>query len=134
LYDGANAEIYDTVFHSNTANSVSNSQIVPRNLLETFVPIPGGPHTFFLQMSSTPSIWLGLRQNLVQTVSLGLRFHLHYFSAPSELFLRKELSQIFALIPGGPHATSRVGLFMLLVMQMSRSTPAHSSATAPPTV
>jgi hypothetical protein len=58
LYGSANAEIYDTVFHSNTANSVSNSQILPRNLLEIFVPIPGGGHaTFSMEGQFGNMIW-----------------------------------------------------------------------------
>jgi hypothetical protein len=48
-----------------------------------------------------------------------------------ERFLPKELSQIFAPIPGGPHATSRVVLFMLY-MPMWRSMTAPSRATVPP--
>ena len=44
------------------------------------------------------------------------------------LSTHREISQIFALIPGAGHATSRVELF-LLSNQMSRSTPAFSRAT-----
>ena len=43
---------------------------------------------------------------------VSFSFHLHYFSAPSDRFLREELSQIFALIPGGAHTTCRAELFM----------------------
>jgi hypothetical protein len=59
------------------------------------------------------------------------QFFLYCFSAPSENFLPKELSQKFTPIPGGGHATSRVELFMLMVqLSMSRSTQAFSRATA----
>jgi hypothetical protein len=34
---------------------------------------------------------------------------MHNFSAPSEQFLRKEISQIFAPIPGGGHPTQQGG-------------------------
>jgi hypothetical protein len=36
---------------------------------------------------------------------VSVSFHLHYFSAPAEQFLRKELSQNFAPIPGGEQGT-----------------------------
>jgi hypothetical protein len=42
------------------------------------------------------------------SVSLRFSFRLHYFSAPSEHFLPKELSQIFAPIPGGSHEKNRI--------------------------
>jgi hypothetical protein len=57
-----------------------------------------------------------------------LRFHLHYFSAPSKQFLPKELPQFFAPIPGGPHATCRVAL-LKSKMAISRFMTPHSRAT-----
>ena len=83
-----------------------------------------------LQSVVTSATLLRSRQNLVQLVSMHIGFNLHYFSSPSDHFLPKELSQIFAPIPGGGHATSRAELFMLRMVQMSRSTPALSRATA----
>jgi hypothetical protein len=76
------------------------------------------------------SILFGSSQILAQGVSLGLSFHLHYFSAPPEHFLEKELSEIFAPIPGGGHATFRAELFWSQDQQWSRSTRAFSRATA----
>jgi hypothetical protein len=35
----------------------------------------------------------------------AVSFHLHHFSAPAEHFLGKELSEVFAQIPGGGHGT-----------------------------
>jgi hypothetical protein len=49
---------------------------------------------------------LGFGSTTQGYVSLLFSFHLHYFSAPSEHFLPKELSQIFTPIPGAPHGTS----------------------------
>jgi hypothetical protein len=49
---------------------------------------------------------------------VSVSFLLHYFSAPSEHFLPKELSQNFARIPGAGHATSRAEQFTPLVVQM----------------
>jgi hypothetical protein len=61
--------------------------------------------------ATASSILDGLPRNMVQAVSLDIRFHLHHFSILSKNFLPKELSQIFAQIPGGGiHAISRVGL------------------------
>jgi hypothetical protein len=37
---------------------------------------------------------------VLQPVSLSVSFHLHNFSAPTEHFLPKELSQNFTPIPG----------------------------------
>jgi hypothetical protein len=49
---------------------------------------------------------------LVQKGEVSIGFDLHYVSAPPEHFLSKELSQIFAPIPGGGHATPRAELFL----------------------
>jgi hypothetical protein len=70
-----------------------------------------------------------MRQNMAHSNKVSFSFHLHYFSALSERFLPKELPQVFAPIPGGGHATSRVEQFMPK-MPMSISTPAFSRATA----
>jgi hypothetical protein len=58
-------------------------------------------------MATVPSIMDEFSQNLMQAVSLGIAYHLHYFPAPPEHFLPEVLSQIFAPIPGGPHTTFR---------------------------
>jgi hypothetical protein len=63
----------------------------------------------------------------MQDVSLFLSFHLHYFLCPPGR-LPKELSEIFAPIPGGGHATSRE-LFLLAGPPMWRSMTAPSSNT-----
>jgi hypothetical protein len=76
-----------------------------------------------LKHAAAPSTLLGTGSTKQRSVSLLFGFHLHYFSAP------KEISQIFAPIPGGGRATSRAELFMLM-KQMSRSTPARSRVTA----
>jgi hypothetical protein len=74
--------------------------------------------------------FLELRNAVLQNGDAGnggevsVSFRLHYFSSPPEQFLRKELSQIFALIPGGGHATPRAELLMLIVVPMWRSTTA----------
>jgi hypothetical protein len=74
----------------------------PKNAL----PCPGGPHTCnYLQRTAVPTILLGMGSTKQSWVSLLFRFHLHYYSALSKHFLPKELSQIFALIPGAGHAT-----------------------------
>jgi hypothetical protein len=75
-----------------------------------------------------PLILLGLQQNLTQNGQVGVSFLLYYFSAPSEHFFAKELSQNFAPIPGAPHATYRGALFMLKVV-ISRFMTAPSEAT-----
>jgi hypothetical protein len=49
---------------------------------------------------------LGFGSTIQGAVSLLFSFVSHYFSAPFEHFLRKELSQIFALIPGASHGTT----------------------------
>jgi hypothetical protein len=80
-------------------------------------------------MTTAPSYLLGSSLNMVQNVSLGVSFCLHYFSASSEYFLPKELSQNFAPIPGGEHATFRAVLFMLRMVLLWRSMAAPSRAT-----
>jgi hypothetical protein len=65
--------------------------------------------------------------HLVQWVRLGVGIYLHYFSARSEHFLPKGLSQIFDPIPGGGHATPRVELFMFM-KALWRYTTAHSKS------
>jgi hypothetical protein len=57
-------------------------------------------------MATAHSISLGPSQLLAQGVSLIFGFDLHYFLVPSEHSFAKELSQILAPIPGGPHATN----------------------------
>jgi hypothetical protein len=42
-----------------------------------------------------------------------------HFSSPPEQFLRKELSEFFAPIPGGEHATSRAVLLVSIDFQSS---------------
>jgi hypothetical protein len=71
-----------------------------------FLPCPGGGHATIFD-GATLSILLHLRLNLDQYGQVNVSFLLHYFLAPAEHFLPKELSQIFAPIPGGGHATSR---------------------------
>jgi hypothetical protein len=83
-----------------------------------------------LHCTTAPSILLGFGSTIQGAVSLLFSFLLHYFSAPFEHFLRKELSQIFALIPGGPHATPRAELFMLVPVAIWRFTLALSRATS----
>jgi hypothetical protein len=91
-------------------------------------PLISAPWTN-LQCVTAISKMIGCGSSVQAEVSLLLSFYLHYFSAPSEHFLPKELSQIFAPIPGGPHATSRAALFMPMV-PMWRSMTAPSRATA----
>jgi hypothetical protein len=57
------------------------------------------------RMATALLILLGSSVILAQRVRLRVGFHLHYSSALSEHFLPKELSQIFAPIPGAPHGT-----------------------------
>jgi hypothetical protein len=89
-----------------------------------------GTYMEHLQFGLSFATLLRPRQNLVQRVSLGVGSHLHYFPAPSEHFLPKGLSESFAPIPGGGHATYRAELFMPVV-PMWRSTTANSRATLP---
>jgi hypothetical protein len=42
----------------------------------------------------------------MQVGEVRTSFHLRYFSAPYDYFMKKELSQNFAPIPGGPHGTN----------------------------
>jgi hypothetical protein len=83
----------------------------------------------YLSLDDAPSILLGLQQNLTQFGEVGISFLLYYFSALSEHFLPKEISQIFAPIPGGPHVTYRGALFMSGVVLFWRSTTQRSLAT-----
>jgi hypothetical protein len=62
----------------------------------------------------------------VQKYSVSVSFLLHYFSAPSEQFLPKELSQIFAPIPGARHATTTAEHIMPVMVPIWRSMPAYS--------
>jgi hypothetical protein len=93
-------------------------------------------------MTAAPSIFLGSSQILAQGVSLVVGFHLHYFSAPSGHFLQKELSQIFAPIPGGGHGTTfdwtifpqlsqlyRVDQFMQKIRQLKFTTARLKATT-----
>jgi hypothetical protein len=113
--------------------SVRSERILPkevskfRSYFKNFVP--GGEHATLNQSccSNSPRI----TTNLVQSYGVRLSFHLHYFSPPSEHFLPKEISQIFAPIPGGGHATSRAELLVLsMKAHLSISTPAFSRATS----
>jgi hypothetical protein len=60
-----------------------------------------------LHRAIAPSILLGLGSTIQGSVSLLFSFLSHYFQLHPSLFL-KELSQFFAPIPGGPHATSNL--------------------------
>jgi hypothetical protein len=73
----------------------------------TLLDAAGGGRFF---SGSGAGSWLVLHGVVLQngaadstTVSLGITFHTHYLLALSERFWPKELSQIFAPIPGGPH-------------------------------
>jgi hypothetical protein len=100
-------EIHDSTFQSNTATEafVSNSDAVFRNFFEISPLQFPARHWNYLWLDDAPSIPLGLQRNLAQLASVRASFPFHCFVAPSEHFLRKELSQIFAPIPGGGHAT-----------------------------
>jgi hypothetical protein len=79
---------FTPAFLSNIADDVSSSEAVPRNFLIIFAPIPAA-HMELFGTAAYRSILLGPSQNLVQSVSLGLSFRLHYFLAPPEHFLEK---------------------------------------------
>jgi hypothetical protein len=115
------------VFSSNTAYGVSSSEAVLRNVLIFSLQFPAGDMQH-LQRAAARSISLGFGSTTQGYVSLFFSFNLHYLSVPSEKFRRKELSQIFALIPGGGHATYRAELFMP-IMPMWISTTARLKAT-----
>jgi hypothetical protein len=71
-----------------------------------------------------------MASNMQGKVGLLLSFRLRYFLCPFEHFLEKELSQIFAPIPGGGHVTiKRVVQLLLVVPAMWRFTPAYLIAT-----
>jgi hypothetical protein len=60
-----------------------------------------------LQRTAALAMSLGLGSTTQGYVSPFLIFDLHYLSSPSEHFLQKELSQLFAPIPGAGHAPMR---------------------------
>jgi hypothetical protein len=99
-------KVYGSTFESNTATSVSNSEAVLRTFLNFLRSNSRRGTCNNRQRVTAPSILLGLGATIQGSVSLRFSFLLHYFSAPSEHFLRKGLSQSFALIPGGGHGTS----------------------------
>jgi hypothetical protein len=69
-----------------------------------------------LRTAAVPSILLRWTHHLAQGVRLSVSFHLHYFSAPAEHLLRKELSEIFAPIPGGGHGTTAFRSVLVALM------------------
>jgi hypothetical protein len=71
-----------------------------QNVPQISLYVPAG-HMEHLQRTGALLMSLGFGSTAQGHVSLLLSFYLHYFSAPSEQFQPKQLSQIFALIPGG---------------------------------
>jgi hypothetical protein len=63
-------------------------------------------------MTTALSILLDSSLLLAQRVRLRVGFHLHYFLAPSEHVLEKELSEISTPIPGASHGTFREMIYM----------------------
>jgi hypothetical protein len=82
----------------------------------------------YLQCTTAPSMLLGLGSTKKDNVSLLFSFHLNYFLVPSEHFLQKELSQNFALIPGGPHGTHTAFRFVLVVLMVVNHAPPTPTA------
>jgi hypothetical protein len=76
------------------------------------------------------SFLLGTGCTLQANVSLLLSFRLDYFLALSEHFLQKELSQIFAPISGGGHATFSLEGQSTLLMELLSSMIRPSTPTA----
>jgi hypothetical protein len=101
------------------------SSFCQKNYLKFSLRFPAG-HMEHLKHTAAPSTLLGTGSTKQGAVSLLFGFHLHYFSALSDNVLPKEISQIFAPIPGGAHATSRAVLF-LFCRAPWRSTTAHSA-------
>jgi hypothetical protein len=53
---------------------------------------------------------------------VSVNFILQYFLAPSEHFVPKELSQMFAPIPGGGHGTIAVRFVLVALMLANHAT------------
>jgi hypothetical protein len=90
---------------SNTASDVNSYRLFSSKTFLKFLCSTSRRGTCNLHCATAPSILLGLGSTLQDSVSLLFSFLPHHCSAPSEHFLRKGLSQIFAPIPGGEHGT-----------------------------
>jgi hypothetical protein len=96
--------IHDSTFDANTAGLVSGGVVISRIFL-IFLLCLGGGHATTFEWLLLLQIFSDCNTNWAQYYGVSFSFHLHYFSALSEKFLRKELSQFFAPIPGGAHGT-----------------------------
>jgi hypothetical protein len=102
-------EIYDSTLNSNTAVSyvsTRSSKGCSDNFLDFFAPIPGAGHATFRAVRLVLYRWCGganveIRDSTFESNEAEASVN----KIERCYFLPKELSQIFAPIPGGGHAT-----------------------------